>query len=413
MTFGGFSVRRAGTIWALRVPWEYERGVDAVASIQARHPRACATGRPWTSFSEARRACTCTGGPTYYVVVREGRALHRERVGKDRQQAERALRKIGTQIDEGEYRPQANIRFTEWATMWLAALRRPKETTRFSYGSTIAHASEAFGDKVVRRLGVDDVSSFLERLARLGLAPSTQAKHLRVLGACLQAAVRHGYAARNPVRELDKSEKPSLERRESAYFETDELPRLFAEMEEGLLRTVCLVALKTGMRQGELLALVWGDVDLRESVIRVRRTRSRGRVDTPKSRERRDVDLTPDLVDLLGAWWGECGRPGDDNLVFAGAGKGGYVEPTWPSASSTRSWRRPGSRATGRRARSERSTPFATRSPKRALESGRQITWLSRHLGHSTLSVTTDVYGHWERAARKAEAARMAGLFGV
>ena len=384
-----------------------------MASIQARHTRACATGRPWTSFSEARRGCTCAGGPTYYVVVREARALHRERVGKDRQQAERALRKIGTQVDEGEYRPQANIRFTEWATMWLAALRRPKETTRFSYGSTIAHASEAFGDKVVRRLGVDDVSSFLERLARLGLAPSTQAKHLRVLGACLQAAVRHGYAARNPVRELDKSEKPSLERRESAYFETDELPRLFAEMEEGLLRTVCLVALKTGMRQGELLALVWGDVDLRESVIRVRRTRSRGRVDTPKSRERRDVDLTPDLVDLLGAWWGECGRPGDDNLVFAGAGKGGYVEPTWLLRELYAVMAEAGIPRDGPTGEKRTFHSFRHTFAKRALESGRQITWLSRHLGHSTLSVTTDVYGRWERAARKAEAARMAGVFGV
>lgn len=32
---------------------------------------------------------------------------------------------------------------------------------------------------------------------------------------------------------------------------------------------------------------------------------------------------------------------------------------------------------------------------KRALEEGRQITWLSRHLGHSSLKVTDEVYGHW------------------
>jgi integrase len=50
---------------------------------------------------------------------------------------------------------------------------------------------------------------------------------------------------------------------------------------------------------------------------------------------------------------------------------------------------------------------------KRALESGRQITWLSRHLGHSSLSVTTETYGHWERAERKREAAMMEGVFGV
>jgi integrase len=50
---------------------------------------------------------------------------------------------------------------------------------------------------------------------------------------------------------------------------------------------------------------------------------------------------------------------------------------------------------------------------KRALENGAQITWLSRHLGHSTLKVTTDIYGHWERAERKLQAAKMEGAFPV
>lgn len=50
---------------------------------------------------------------------------------------------------------------------------------------------------------------------------------------------------------------------------------------------------------------------------------------------------------------------------------------------------------------------------KRALENGRHVTWLSRHLGHSSLAVTTEVYGHWERAERKREAAIMEGVFGV
>lgn len=50
---------------------------------------------------------------------------------------------------------------------------------------------------------------------------------------------------------------------------------------------------------------------------------------------------------------------------------------------------------------------------KRALESGRPIFWLSRHLGHSSADVTTECYGHWEPAERKREAELMAGVFGV
>jgi integrase len=81
-----------------------------------------------------------------------------------------------------------------------------------------------------------------------------------VLGACLQSALRHGYAARNPVRDLPAAERPRPERKEAAYFENAELPRIFAELPEGLVKTLFLLALKTGIRQGDLLALRWEDL---------------------------------------------------------------------------------------------------------------------------------------------------------
>src|SRR5437588_3467465 len=50
---------------------------------------------------------------------------------------------------------------------------------------------------------------------------------------------------------------------------------------------------------------------------------------------------------------------------------------------------------------------------KRALESGCQITWLSRHLGHSSLAVTSETYGHWGDKAKREQVAQMEGVFGV
>lgn len=41
------------------------------------------------------------------------------------------------------------------------------------------------------------------------------------------------------------------------------------------------------------------------------------------------------------------------------------------------------------------------------------MTWLSKHLGHSSLIVTSTVYGHWESEERKREAREMDGVFGV
>ena len=48
-----------------------------------------------------------------------------------------------------------------------------------------------------------------------------------------------------------------------------------------------------------------------------------------------------------------------------------------------------------------------------AIENNRPIFWLSKHLGHSSLDVTSNVYGHFEKATRRPEAEAMAGVLGV
>ena len=203
------------------------------------------------------------------------------------------------------------------------------------------------------------------------------------------------------------------ERKEAAYFENQELPRLFAHLPSEPYRTLFLVALKTGMRQGELLGLRWGDVDLEEAVIRVRASYTGGVVGTPKNRERRDVDLISDVVALLSDWR-ERHSHSIDGLVFAGTNGQPFLSPTvvlrrhlYPAMAAAEI-PRAGPTLEKRTFHSFRHT-FA----KRALENGAQITWLSRHLGHSSLKVTTDIYGHWERAERKIQAAKMEGAFPV
>ena len=373
-----------------------------MASLQARHQRTCDLGRPWTTFAEAGGGCTCDGGPTYYVVVREGRTLHREKIGKNRKTAERALRKIGTAVDEGGYQPQRTIGFSAWADQWLESLER-KATTVNSYRSTVAYGKTVFGDRPVRRLTVDDVARFNAHLREVDvrkatktrpavkMSASTRGKHLRVLSACFNAAIAHGYAATNPVGKLPKAQRPRPVKRESAYFENAELPPLFAALTPGVNRNLCEVALKTGAREGELIAATWGDLDATEAVLRIRRTRTDGHLHEPKSHERRDVDLTNDVVKLLGRWWGELGQPADSTVTFPGATSHGYLDPSALRRELYRAMRAAG-------------------IPR---EGGAQITWLSRHLGHSSVQVTTGVYGHWERGERRKQAQQLAGAFGV
>jgi len=247
-----------------------------------------------------------------------------------------------------------------------------------------------------------------------GHSASTRAKHLRVLGACLQAAVFYRYADSNPVRELPPAQRPRPERKEAAYFENAELPLLFAELQDEPYRTLCLVALKTGMRQGELLALRWCDVDLNEAVARVRRSYTAGTVGTPKNRERRDVDLITDVVELLVRRQNEVRSKDNEGLVFYASSHQSFLTPAfllrrqlYPAMA------RAGVQRAGPTQELRTFHSFRHTFSKRALESGAEITWLSRHLGHSTLKVTTDIYGHWERAERKLQAAKMEGAFPV
>jgi len=127
--------------------------------------------------------------------------------------------------------------------------------------------------------------------------------------------------------------------------------------------------------------------------VRVRSSYTGGALGTPKNRERRDVDLISDVAELLTCRRDELGSSIDD-LVFPGNNGSVFLSPTvllrrqlYPAMAAAEI-RRVGPTQEKRTFHSFRHT-FA----KRALESGAQITWLSRHLGHSSLKVTTDIYG--------------------
>ena len=132
---------------------------------------------------------------------------------------------------------------------------------------------------------------------------------------------------------------------------------------------------------------------------------------TPKNRERRDVDLISDVVELLTGWRDDH-HSSIGELVFPGKNGQSFLSPTvvlrrhlYPAMAAAEI-RRVGPTQEKRTFHSFRHT-FA----KRALENGAQVTWLSRHLGHSSLKVTTDIYGHWERASASSKPRRWRAPF--
>src|SRR5215210_1655366 len=104
--------------------------------------RDCTLGGKWTPATRTGPEAGCTCRPTFYVVVHHGSRLVRERVGKNRRQAERLRHKREVEVAEGGYQPVRRIRFADWGPKWLGMLER-KGSTVASYRSTIRYASDA------------------------------------------------------------------------------------------------------------------------------------------------------------------------------------------------------------------------------------------------------------------------------
>ena len=103
-------------------------------------------------------------------------------------------------------------------------------------------------------------------------------------------AKKRGLIEAVPEIEWLRAPKPDFD-----FLDFDEADRL-VRAADGEWRCMILVALRTGLRQGELLALRWEDVDLKKGLLRVRQSVTRGHVTEPKSGKGRDIPLSDDAL---------------------------------------------------------------------------------------------------------------------
>ena len=100
------------------------------------------------------------------------------------------------------------------------------------------------------------------------LSPRTRRHVHRILSRSLNRAVEQQVIARNPA-DLFKKRLPKVERREMAVLTADQSAVLLASLRHSHIYWPVLLALATGVRRGEVLALRWRSVDLDHGVIRV------------------------------------------------------------------------------------------------------------------------------------------------
>ena len=199
------------------------------------------------------------------------------------------------------------------------------------------HLIPALGRKKLKTLGAADVAGFYRSRLDSGCSAASVHKMHETLHKALKQAVRWGYMMKNPADDVDP---PKVHTEEVTPLPREEARRLREAVRGDRLEALYVTALHTGLRQGELLALRWDDVDLEGRTLQVRRTltRDRGKLDvgpTKTAKGRRTVQLTGDSVEALREHLArqleEIGVLGDSygpgGLVFATT-KGTQINPT-------------------------------------------------------------------------------------
>ena len=200
---------------------------------------------------------------------------------------------------------------------WLAA-RAPslKPATLSSYRTIAANwIDPVLGDILLRDLTGDRIQRWHVTLRTEGvggrpLSSRSVQYASRVLAMSLADAVEAGLLPSDPMTEIPRRQRPQHRpvRDDSKAWDLDEARRFLAAVADDRQAPLWSLALSTGARRGELLALRWADVDLDEGVIHVSRTRTpvgSTVVETsPKNAKPRDVDLDPATVASLRRWKG-------------------------------------------------------------------------------------------------------------
>lgn len=209
---------------------------------------------------------------------------------------------------------------------------------------------------------------------------------LAVLRRLLSLAYEQGVLAHLPRVKLFKTEKPPFD-----FLDFEEAERLVASAEPEW-RALLLVALRTGLRLGELIGLKWSDVDLQRGQVHVRRTVWRGQEGSPKGGRARCVDLPDSVVVAL-----RSHRHLKGEYVFCEA-DGRLLTPGRLKAPLARALKRSGiSRRDGRIGWHDLRHTYGSHLAMR----GVPLKVIQEQMGHATVEMTVR-YAHLSPATRRA-----------
>lgn len=214
-----------------------------------------------------------------------------------------AKRRLGEILKAGEKSVSKRLTFKDYGEWWLdnCAKGSIKDSTYREYEAALKnHLNPVFGSKPLAKIGRKDVKELIAGKKREGLSSSTIRNILAPLRGMYNEAIENEDAHFNPASNLGKVNKkqPGASINPLTRGEVSTLLDKAKEKSPDLY-PLLLSAARTGMRQGELIALKGTDIDFHSRFIEVNRTLSRGKLTSPKSGKTRRVDMSNQLTGVL------------------------------------------------------------------------------------------------------------------
>jgi len=260
------------------------------------------------------------------------------REGLTRTQAERELRRRidadAIVVARGQQRTVAEAG-EEYVDHLEHVMERKRTTIQDYRGYLTRHLEPFFAQRPLERIDERQVAAYLKRKREQGLSTKTVQNHLNFLHGLFRYAVRRGWAERNPVALVERPRKVRRAERRLRFLQPVELDALLRAVSDdhlgGIERPLYLTAAMTGLRQGELIALPWSDIDWMARRVRVADNFPRGRADardSPKSHEGRSVPLADRVAAELERLFQRTSYRDDADLVFAHPQTGHALDPS-------------------------------------------------------------------------------------
>jgi len=326
-----------------------------------------------------------------------------------REAAEHVKREIEAHLALGDLssleKPKAVPTFKAYADRWLEtdALRCKPSTVEFYRDYQERYVVPRFGSTQLMAITRDEIKEFIADLCTRGLSKNTIRLAVASLRVVLSSAVEDGIIQINPAFRLGRMVASGRPERKAQAMEPEEVERLLKAAREYCpeIYPAFVIAVRAGLRQGELLALRWGDLQFGESeddpnrYILVQRRWYRGHFNTTKGGKARRVDMSKGLrralLELrdqrLLAAFGQGRAAITDDLLFTG-------EDGKPlrARKLVESYFLPALERAG--LRRFRFHDLRHTFGSLLIESGAPLPYVRDQMGHSSIQITADKYVH-------------------